>query len=88
MSRNWRIAWRSKLAMEVQEECKKKYEHQKKLTAKMAGDKKSEWEKKKIEETWRDGKKFWTMIKELLGKKKEMEEEAYVYTQRGERKMR
>ena len=42
--------------------------------------------KKKIEETWNDGKIFWGMIKELLGKKKEREEEAYVYTEEGERR--
>ena len=52
----------------------------------MAGEKKSEREKKKVEETWRDGKKFWNMIKELTCKKKEKEEEAYVYTQESERK--
>ena len=52
----------------------------------MAGKKKSEWEKKKIEETWKDGKIFWGMIRELLGKKKEEEEEAYIYTNEGERK--
>ena len=50
----------------------------------MAGEKKSEWEKKNVEETWRDGKKFWNKNKELTGKKKEKEEEAYVYTQEGE----
>ena len=32
--------------------------------------KKGEWEIKKIEETWKDGKKFWSMIKELLGNNK------------------
>ena len=52
----------------------------------MAGKNKSSWEKKKIEETWKDGKKFLVMIKELLDKKKEREEEAYVYTEEGERK--
>ena len=52
----------------------------------MSGKKKGDWEKKKIEETWKDGKKFWTMIKELLGKNKEREEETYVYTQEGDRK--
>merc|ERR1712055_1133296 len=31
---------------------------------------------------WRDGKKFWTMIKELLGKNKE-KEDIYVYTEEG-----
>ena len=52
----------------------------------MAAKKKGDWEKKKIEETRKDGKKFWTMIKELLGKNREREEETYVYTQEGDRK--
>jgi len=49
----------------------------------MSGDKKSQWEKKKITETWKDGKKFWKMIKELLGKNKEIVDDAYVYTEEG-----
>ena len=52
----------------------------------MAGEKKGDWEKMKIEESWNDGKRFWTMIRELLGKKKEREEEVYVYTEEGEKK--
>ena len=40
----------------------------------------------KIEESWNNGKRFWTMIRELLGKKKEREEEVYVYTEEGEKK--
>ena len=63
LSKNWRYARKNDLAKEVQEECKRKYEFQKKLTSAMAGEKKSSWEKKKIEETWKDGKKFWVMIK-------------------------
>ena len=86
MNRNWRYARKNELAMEVQEEYKEEYLKQKKKTAIMAGDKKSNWEKRKIEETWYDGKKFWTMVRELLGKKKEREEEAHVYTEEGERK--
>ena len=31
-------------------------------------------------------KKFWNMIKELLGNNKEKEEDTYVYTQEGEKK--
>ena len=52
----------------------------------MSGNKKGEWEKKKVEETWRDGKKFWTMIKELLGKNKERDEDTYVYTTEGDKR--
>ena len=52
----------------------------------MACKKKGEWEIKKIEETWKDGKKFWSMIKELLGNNKEKDEDTYVYTQEGLKK--
>ena len=56
------------------------------ITSKMSGDKKSLWEQKKIEETKNNGKKFWTMIKELLGKNKEIVNEACVYTYDGLKK--
>ena len=46
----------------------------------MTARKKRDWEKRKIEETKNDGKKFWGMIKELLGKNKEKKEDTYVYT--------
>ena len=52
----------------------------------MTARKKGEQEKKKIEETKKDGKRFWEMIKELLGKNKGREEEIYVYTEDGVRK--
>ena len=52
----------------------------------MSGSKKGLWEEKKIEETWKDGKKFWTMIKELLGKNKERDEETFVFTMEGDKR--
>ena len=52
----------------------------------MSGNKKGEWEKRKIIETKKDGKKFWNMIKELLGENKDRDEEAYVYTEEGMKK--
>ena len=42
--------------------------------------------KEKIIETRRDGKKFWGMIKELLGKNKERDQDAFVYTEEGVKK--
>ena len=51
----------------------------------MATKKKGSWEVKKIEETWWNGKNFWTRIKELLGKKKERDDEVFVYTNEGSR---
>ena len=46
----------------------------------MSCKKKGEWEARKMEENGKDGKKFWSMIKELLGSNKE-KEDTYVYTQ-------
>ena len=85
LNRNWRYAKENNLPMEIQEECRKKYMHQKTKTAVMAGEKKSTWEKEKVEEMWRDGKKFWAMIRELIGKDREREEEAYVYDSEGKK---
>ena len=50
----------------------------------MSGNKKGEWEKRKIIETKTDGKKFWNLIKNLLNKSRKREEEAYVYAKDGE----
>ena len=85
LNRSWRFSRKGNLPPIVQEEFKQKYESQRRITSALAGKKKSEWEKRKIEETWKDGKVFWGMIRELLGKNKE-EEEAYIYTDEGERK--
>ena len=49
----------------------------------MSGNKKGEWEKRKIIETKTDGKKFWNLIKDLLGKSRKKEEGVYVYTGNG-----
>ena len=68
------------------DECKEKYITQQKKTSWMMGVEKSNWEEKKIEETWRDGKKFWVMIAELLGNTKKRDEAAYVYTEEGIKK--
>ena len=53
----------------------------------MTEDKKSSWENEKIEETWKDSKTFWKMIGELLGKNKDMTEEAYIFTEQGDKKI-
>merc|ERR1712055_575794 len=82
-SRQWRYARKSEAPEEEIERCKNRYEVQQKKTSVMTGIKKSNWEEKKIEETWKDGKKFWKMIGELLGKTKKREDETYVYTEEG-----
>ena len=85
-SREWRYARKRKESEEMLEKYKQRYLKQKSRTAIMTGDKKSLWEDKKIEETWNDSKTFWKMIGELLGKNKGMTEEAYIFTEQGEKK--
>ena len=84
-SRQWRYARKNGEPDEVIESCKKRYFEQQSKTSIMLGNKKSSWEEKKIEETWKDGKKFWTMV-ELLGKTKEKDEETFVFTEEGNKK--
>ena len=84
LSREWRKARRDKEPEKIQRVCRERYFEQKKITAIMTARKKN-WEKRKIEETKNDGK-FWGMIKDLLGKNREREEDTYVYTQDGVRK--
>ena len=77
LSRRWRLARKQGKPEEILKVYKEEYEEQQKKTSIMSGKKKGEWEIWKIEETWKNGKKFWNMIKELLGNSKEKEEEAF-----------
>jgi len=85
-NKEWRYARKRKEPPKIIEQYKKRYLHQQRITSIMSGDKKSSWEKNKIAETWKDSKKFWKMIKELLGKNKELEEDAFIYTENGVKK--
>merc|ERR1711895_56589 len=84
LNKEWRMARARGEPNEILEIYKEKYMRQRTITALMTGDKKSSWESSKIKETWNDSKKFWVMIKELLGKKREVAEEAYIYNDEGE----
>ena len=84
-SRQWKQARKNKESDEEIEKCKQRYLKQQRITSIMSGNKKGRWEENKIKETWNDGKKFWRMIKELLGQDKE-KEEAYVFTEVGDKK--
>jgi len=86
LSRRWRIARKQGRPENVLKLYEKEYKDQQVKTSIMSGEKKGLWEKKKIEETKKDAKKFWNVIKELLGKSKERVEEAFVYTEEGEKK--
>ena len=55
-SRQWEIARKNNSSAEVIEQCKRRYMKQQYITSFMSGDKKSQWEEKKIEETWNNGK--------------------------------
>ena len=57
-SREWNKAKRNKNPPVIIEEYKKKYHKQKKITTIMSSNKKSQWEDKKIKETWNNGKKI------------------------------
>ena len=85
-SREWRHARKKGEPEEVIERYKRRYLDQKSRTAIMTENKKSSWESEKIEETWKDSKAFWKMIAELLGKNKNNTEEAYIFTEQGDRK--
>ena len=79
-NKEWRYARKRNEPEEVIQKYKQRYLEQKSKTALMTGDKKSAWECKKINETWKDSKTFWRMIKELLGKGKEITDEAFIFT--------
>ena len=86
LSRKWRLARKQGQTEEILKAHKEEYEKQQRKTSIMSGRKKGEWEVRKIEETRKNGKKLWNMIKELLGNNKEKEGETYVYTQDGEKR--
>merc|ERR1712179_715468 len=82
-NRQWRYARKNGAPEEEIKMCETRYKEQKKKTLIMTELKKSTWEKKKIEETWKDGKKFWEMIGDLVGNTRKREEETHVYTEEG-----
>ena len=86
LSREWRYSRKRGDPEDIVERYKRSYMDQKSKTAIMTQSKKSIWENKKIEETWKDSKTFWRMIAELLGKDKNGNEEAFIFTEEGERK--
>jgi len=86
LSRRWRIARKQGEPPEILKRYEEEYKDQQRKTSIMSGKKKGQWEIRKIEETKRDGKKLWNMIRELLGKNKERKKEAFVYSQEGEKK--
>merc|ERR1712082_33627 len=85
LSREWRYARKRGESKETLEVYKEEYETQKEITANMVSQKKGQWEIEKIEETKDNGKGLWKMIRELIGKDKEESEEAFIYTEEGEK---
>ena len=86
LSRRWRIARKEGKPQETLEVYEKEYKEQQVKTSIMSGNKKGEWEKKKDNRNKKRWKKFWSLIKELLGKNKERDEDAFVYTEEGVKK--
>merc|ERR1711970_1234123 len=85
LSRYWRYARNTGDKKKI-EECKKAYFKQKKITMNLAQNKKANWEEKMIAETEHNPQAFWKMIKKVTGKRKEEEEEAFIFNEEGERK--
>merc|ERR1711888_328387 len=83
-NREWRYARKEGNEIKIKE-CKDKYYTQKEITASMVGNKKGGWEQKKITETLGDPAAFWRMIKLLLGKNKDNNEEAYIFDDEGKK---
>ena len=86
LSRTWRVARKQGEQLKILKLYEEEYKEQQRKTSIMSGGKKVQWEIRKIEEIIRDGKKFWNVIRELLGKNKERHEETFVYSQEGEKK--
>merc|ERR1711874_444362 len=63
LSRRWRISMKQEKPKEVLELYEKEYKEQQKKTSIMSGRKKGLWERRTIEETKKDGKKFLNVIK-------------------------
>ena len=85
LSRHWRYA-RKEGNKEKIERCKEAYFEQKKRTMDLAMRKKACWEEKMIAETENNPQAFWKMIKVVTGKRKEEDEEAFIFDEEGERK--
>ena len=67
LSRRWRIAIKEGKPQKILDLYEREYKDQQVKTSTMTGNKKGEWEKRKIIETKKDGKKFWSMIKRTVG---------------------
>merc|ERR1712030_295431 len=64
----------------------KDYKVRQKITSKMIGKTKGEWERKRIEEaTESNGKSMWKLIKEVLGNRESKNNEIYIYKNAKER---
>ena len=63
LSRRWRMTRKQRKPPEILKLYEEEYKEQQRKTSIMSGKKKGQWEIRKIEETKRDGKKFWNMIK-------------------------
>jgi len=83
LSRRWRIARKKGEPQEPLERYESEYKEQQKITTKMKGEKKGNWERYKIEEAKTNGKQFWNLLKDLLGKAKKKDKEAYIYIEDG-----
>ena len=88
LNAKWRKARKNKRPRRELESLEKDYRIQQKTTSVIIGKTKGAWEKERIQEAGKtNGKSMWTVIQEVLGKRKSKMESVYVYIGEKERKL-
>ena len=87
LNKKWRKARQNKKPRRELESLEKDYKVQQKKTSILMGQTKGAWEKARIQEgKITNGKSMWTVIQEVLGKRKSRKEQIYIYIDEKERK--
>merc|ERR1711895_1927 len=86
LNAKWREARKANKSEEEIKNLEKDYKVRQRITSKMIGKTKGEWERKRIEEaTESNGKSMWKLIKEVLGNRESKNDEVYIYKNAKER---
>merc|ERR1711888_557383 len=86
LSAKWREARKLNKPEEEIKSLEKDYKTRQKITSRMIGKTKGEWERRRINEAIEsNGKSMWKLIKEVLGNRKSKNDEVYIYENKKER---
>merc|ERR1712030_98116 len=85
MSAKWREARKLNKSEEEIKNLEKDYKVRQKITSRMIGRTKGEWERRIEEATESNGKSMWKLIKEVLGDRESKNNEIYIYKNSKER---